>query len=170
MTEDLTGYPFVGRAGKLLDKWIKESMDFHFIRANMPPFIATKEKQVADDSYFSYAITNLVLCRPCDGPAKPNRAPTGVEVANCYTRLREFVKIANPRALVLVGRPATVHAPRWDVPTLEIVHPSHILRRYGEGSKEDQKERDKLCQFLKTNQQHFSKEHKNPSGTSGSTV
>jgi uracil-DNA glycosylase family 4 len=126
VTEDLTGKPFVGRAGKLLTSWIQE----------LPEGV-------------SWAITNVVLCRPCDGVAAPNRAPNGLEIANCRPRLDEFMfQIAKPRALVLLGKTAKVHAPRGPLPTLELLHPAAVNYQGGSGSKVDLSQREKLKGFV----------------------
>lgn len=112
--EDRTGFPFVGISGTILDRMIEE--------ANVT----------------NYAITNLVACRPCNGEYSSNRAPRFEEVAACSERLYEFVEMAKPAGIVLVGRMTTrlaeiVRLPR--VRRITIDHPSYIARRGGVGTQ-----------------------------------
>lgn len=113
-SEDVLGEPFVGRAGKLLDKAIQRAQG-----------VAT----------FSYALSNLVACRPCDGQGRGNRPPTPNECENCEPRLKEFVDIANPNLIVLLGNHAQqelvtkryVH----NCNLLMMYHPAYLLRQGG---------------------------------------
>lgn len=77
--EDLLGKPFVGRAGKILDQWIKD---------------AEIEK---------YAIINVVKCRPPD-----NRPPKKEEIDACYPYLIKQIKELNPKLIVALGRTASI--------------------------------------------------------------
>lgn len=132
-TEDATGWPFVGRSGKLLEEWIN---------------CATADMAV------SYAVTNTVLCRPTDKIGGVNRAPTPKEITNCTPRLAEFVLIANPRAVVTLGKPAMEHVTRLQLaalhglPLLHLRHPAYILRNGGSGSWMDTQEKTKLANFV----------------------
>lgn len=74
--EDRTGRPFVGRAGKLLDRFL-ESVGF------------------ARDSVY---ICNVLKCRP---PA--NRNPTPEEIAACSPYLRRQVELVDPKVILAVG-------------------------------------------------------------------
>ena len=74
--EDLTGKPFVGKAGQLLDKIIQ----------------AMKMKR--EDIY----ICNIVKCRPED-----NRKPSIHEVKSCSTFLDFQIKKVNPKIIVCLG-------------------------------------------------------------------
>ena len=76
--EDLQGEPFVGRSGKLLDKFL-ESIDL------------SREKNVY--------IANMVKCRP-----PKNRDPKPEEQEMCINWLREQFKIIRPKILICVGR------------------------------------------------------------------
>ncbi|MGI9386268.1 MAG: uracil-DNA glycosylase [Methyloligellaceae bacterium] len=78
--EDLQGLPFVGRAGKLLDKMLAA--------------ISLTE----DDVY----ITNIVYWRP-----PGNRTPTLQEVQACMPFLDRQVELLDPDYLVLIGGPAS---------------------------------------------------------------
>lgn len=73
--EDLQGKPFVGRAGKILDKWI------------------------FDADLLSYAIVNIVKCRPPD-----NRIPTKEEIRSCLPHLIIQIKEFKPKIIVALGR------------------------------------------------------------------
>lgn len=76
--EDLQGEPFVGRSGKLLDKFL-ESIDL------------SREKNVY--------IANMVKCRP-----PHNRDPKPEEQELCITWLREQFKCIRPKLIICVGR------------------------------------------------------------------
>lgn len=76
--EDLQGMPFVGRSGKLLDKFL-EAVDL------------SREKNVY--------IANMVKCRP-----PKNRDPKPEEQEICIEWLREQFKIIRPKIIVCVGR------------------------------------------------------------------
>lgn len=78
-TEDLTGQPFVGRSGKLLDKFI-EAIGYD------------------RESVF---IANMVKCRP-----PKNRDPKPEEMELCLDYLRRQVKLIDPELIVCLGRVA----------------------------------------------------------------
>ena len=78
--EDATGRPFVGRAGKLLDKMI-EAMGL------------SRERVY---------IANVLKTRP-----PSNRTPTVEEIHACAPYLFEQIRIIQPRALVTLGAPAS---------------------------------------------------------------
>ena len=77
--EDLTGRPFVGEAGKLLDKML----------------LAIELRR--EDVY----ICNIVKCRP-----PGNRDPEGAERAACLPYLLEQIGIIQPRLILMLGRVA----------------------------------------------------------------
>ncbi len=79
--EDLTGTPFVGRAGQLLDKFLAA--------VDIP----------REDVY----IANIVKCRP-----PQNRDPLPQEEAACIDYLREQVRIIRPKLIVCLGRIAAM--------------------------------------------------------------
>lgn len=119
--EDISGMPFVGRAGKLLDKWIEH--------------LLLKE----DD----YAIANVVWCRPPD-----NRFPLPQEVSACSVNLTEYLRTVKPKYLATLGRLATAHILKIDIPTqskyvgnfytlpdykvFPLYHPAYFLRSHGD--------------------------------------
>ncbi|MEZ3421408.1 MAG: uracil-DNA glycosylase [Eubacterium sp.] len=76
--EDLQGMPFVGRSGKLLDKFLA-AVDL------------SREKNVY--------IANMVKCRP-----PKNRDPKPEEQEICIEWLREQFKVVRPKIIVCVGR------------------------------------------------------------------
>ena len=77
--EDVEGKPFVGRAGKLLDKMLDA--------------IKLNRKKVY--------ITNVVNYRP-----PSNRRPTEVEIKRYFPYLIKHIEVINPKILVLLGSTA----------------------------------------------------------------
>jgi len=85
--EDLLGKPFVGKAGKLLDKWIEEA------------------------ELTNYAITNTVKCRPPN-----NRKPLKSEINACLPHLIKQLRDMNPKLIVALGAtPSSVLTNRKEV-------------------------------------------------------
>lgn len=76
--EDLSGRPFVGRAGQLLTKIIENGM-----------------KIPRDQVY----IANVVKCRP-----PGNRDPLPDEAECCIGFLKKQIEIINPKVIILLGR------------------------------------------------------------------
>ncbi|RME20458.1 MAG: uracil-DNA glycosylase [Candidatus Zixiibacteriota bacterium] len=114
--EDRLGEPFVGRAGKLLDK----------ILAAMG--LSREEVYIA----------NILKCRP-----PGNRDPQPAEMDKCFPYLREQIRIIRPRLLCALGRiagqallktstPLGKLRNRWHefegVPLLVTYHPAALLR------------------------------------------
>lgn len=79
--EDLTGTPFVGPAGQLLDRML----------------------EIIDLDRTKYYIANIVKCRP-----PPNRDPLAGEQDACIDYLREQVKLVRPKIIVCLGRIAAM--------------------------------------------------------------
>lgn len=121
--EDLTGTPFVGRAGKLLNEFLEKAG-------------INREK----DLY----IINTVKCRP-----PKNRVPTDEEKNKCANYLYKQIKIVNPKILIFCGATALQSfykdkiqiskiRGRWlevDVDgdkykSIAIFHPSYLLRNH----------------------------------------
>ncbi len=75
--EDLSGIPFVGRAGKLFDKYLEAV-------------------GISRDEVY---IANMLKCRP-----PKNRDPLPAEQDICIEYLREQVKIIKPKMIVCLGR------------------------------------------------------------------
>lgn len=80
--EDRLGEPFVGRAGKLLDK------------------IIAAMKMERQDVY----IANIVKCRP-----PSNRNPLPQEAATCLPYLKEQIELVDPAVVVALGLVAAVN-------------------------------------------------------------
>jgi uracil-DNA glycosylase len=117
--EDATGRPFVGRAGKLLDKMIEA--------------IGMKREQVY--------IANVVKSRPPE-----NREPERDEVTACSPFVFRQIAVIRPRLIVTLGNPATRELletrtgisrlrgnlqdyPRVDgIKVLPTFHPAYLLR------------------------------------------
>ncbi|MCT0213681.1 MULTISPECIES: uracil-DNA glycosylase family protein [unclassified Synechococcus] len=115
--EDATGFPFVGRAGRLLDQ-----------------LLATVAIDTNRDAY----ICNVVKCRP-----PGNRKPTREEMAACLPWLLEQVELVQPQVILLAGATAvqavlgikggiTRLRGQWQCwqgrCCLPILHPSYLLR------------------------------------------
>lgn len=114
--EDRQGIPFVGKAGKLLDKMLSA--------------VGLKRSQVY--------IANLVKCRP-----PQNRDPQEQEVAACQPFLQAQINAIAPKVICTLGRPASQQllnstAPigalrgKWKeaqgIPLLPTFHPAYLLR------------------------------------------
>ncbi len=111
--EDLRGKPFVGRAGLILDRWIK------------------------DAELTNYAIINIVKCRP-----PMNRKPTPSEIRACLPHLIKQINDMKPKMIVALGAvPSYVLVNRKEViknigkifqsrygKVIIFPHPSFILR------------------------------------------
>ena len=119
--EDKAGLPFVGRAGKLLDKMMAA---------------------IGLDRSSAYII-NVMPWRPPD-----NRNPDPGEVAMCIPFLRRHIELAGPQILILLGAVSARHVlglnegimklrGRWleyrigtqMVPVLPTLHPAYLLRQ-----------------------------------------
>jgi uracil-DNA glycosylase family 4 len=114
--EDRTGRPFVGQAGKLLDRMI---FAMGFERAQV-------------------YIANVVKCRP-----PGNRDPKDDEVAACADYLDRQIDLIRPRVIVALGKPASRRLTgsskpmgalrgRWSsyrgTPLMPMYHPAYLLR------------------------------------------
>jgi DNA polymerase len=118
--EDRLGEPFVGRAGKLLDK-----------------ILAAIQRSRTKDVY----ICNVLKCRPPN-----NRDPLANEVVECEPYLLKQIEIMRPKLLVALGRVAgktllKVESPLKDMrnklhdyfgtPLIVTYHPAALLRNPG---------------------------------------
>ena len=114
--EDLEGRPFVGEAGRLLDRIIK-AMGFN-----------------REDVY----ICNVVKCRP-----PKNRDPEGDEMEACLPFLKKQLSLIKPDVISTLGRVAsqcllgeefsiTRERGKWhsfmDTPLMPTYHPAYLLR------------------------------------------
>ena len=117
--EDLSGLPFVGRAGQLLTQ-VLSSINID------------REKDIY--------IANIVKCRPPE-----NRTPQTEETAACYPYLEAQIKLIKPKIILLAGAPSTKVVLKneepiskirgqWfkltgtDINVMPIFHPSYLLR------------------------------------------
>lgn len=123
-TEDATGRPFVGKAGKLLDQALHDN---------------------GLDRTKVY-ICNTVKCRACDwSTGKPvNRAPAPDEVAACRQWLLPQLGLIRPTVILCVGAPSAKNLIRSDFritqergryfpcelakTAIATLHPAYILR------------------------------------------
>ena len=114
--EDLTGRPFVGRAGQFLDEMLS----------------------IIDLDRSRYFIGNMVKCRP-----PQNRDPLNVEMDACIGYLRNQVALIRPKIIVCLGRIAAMRLIHEDfkiskehglwfekagVHMMAMYHPSALLR------------------------------------------
>ncbi len=114
--EDLTGLPFVGRAGKLLDDMLS----------------------IIDLDRTNVYIANMVKCRP-----PQNRDPLGVEKDACIDWLREQTRLISPKIIICLGRIAAMSLIREDfkisiehgqwtekngIKMMALYHPAALLR------------------------------------------
>jgi len=134
--EDLQGRPFVGRAGKLLDRLIER--------------IGLRRSEVY--------ICNVLKCRP-----PHNRDPEPAEVEACGSYLGAQLEIINPRVICTLGRyayNALFHTDERMTRTrgvltkykgtllLPTYHPSFLLRN-GDRMKEAWEDMERLKQLLR---------------------
>jgi DNA polymerase len=121
--EDQQGIPFVGRAGKLLDRMLAS--------------IGLRREDVY--------ITNIVKCRP-----PGNRDPKTDEVNACWPYLSRQLELLKPRVIVTLGSPAAktlletgqgisrLRGRFHDyegIPLLPLYHPAYLLRSYTEENR-----------------------------------
>lgn len=126
--EDATGRPFVGRAGALLDKALREA---GMLRRHV-------------------YICNIVKCRAgiIENGRVRNRPPTQDEIRACYPWLDQQLTLIKPLVIVCLGSPAAstlIHknfkimqergqwfSNRYAPAVIAALHPAYILRQAGE--------------------------------------
>lgn len=133
--EDVLGVPFIGPAGQVLDRILQKTMDLlaRETASRKPP---------SDPYVFTWAVTNTLCCRPPD-----NRNPFPQEIEACSPRLQEFLSLAEPQHLILLGKVAEEYAVRTYIsivrrtPTVPVqtytiapdvtcwYHPAYLLRK-----------------------------------------
>lgn len=106
--EDLSGRPFVGLAGKLLDR-------------------ALNEIGVSRNNLY---ITNLVKCRPPN-----NRRPKHEEVLSCLPYLKYEVLFVNPKKIILLGSVASKYLYNEHIPPTSEPKPKKISDIRGKQGK-----------------------------------
>ena len=122
--EDATGEPFVGQAGKLLDR-----------------MLAAIKLQRGDRVY----ITNIVKCRPPN-----NRNPTPHEAKQCEPYLARQIQLIRPKLIVALGKVAAQNLLQSNdsisilrgklhdysgTPLIVTYHPAYLLRALSEKAK-----------------------------------
>ncbi len=123
--EDETGEPFVGAAGEMLDRMLKNVLGL-----------------TRQDVY----ILNVVKCRPPE-----NRDPTPAEIGACRPFLDRQIDAIDPKLMLCVGRIATQtllgttrgisglrgtwHTYRERIPLMATFHPAYLLRSPDEKRK-----------------------------------
>lgn len=154
--EDVSGIPFVGNSGQLLNQILAAVSDDAGIQELFRWF--NRGRHSKDDvNHFhekmlewrrhEFFITNVVACRPPD-----NRTPTHPEVKACWERLYNTIYIVDPWFIITLGRPAIealvhkqievtklrgtifdVEIPGqrvpYKIPTMACLHPSYLLRQ-----------------------------------------
>lgn len=125
VSEDLLGSPFIGPAGKLLDQMIDDAL------------------KSTDHEHVKLAFTNLIACIPYEedidtGGFQKAGEPPYDSIRACAPRVVDFVGIAKPRTIIMVGSHAEGWVPKLlkgtqfdDIPRVSIVHPASILRMTG---------------------------------------
>lgn len=127
--EDRLGFPFVGRAGKLLDRWIDE------LKINK----------------YNFYIMNALKCRPPE-----NRDPLPEEKTNCRNFFVKQLETLNPKIICALGRHGFGNLVEFDlktpfgkarntvhyynnngkeVPVIATYHPAYVLRNQKEEIK-----------------------------------
>jgi DNA polymerase len=122
--EDLSGRPFVGRAGQKLNDMIRA--------------MGLRREDVF--------IANLVKCRPPN-----NRVPDPVEVATCTPYLERQIEIVRPQVIVTLGLPAAKYMLNdsalkmgrirgiwrlWrGIKLMPTYHPAYLLRSYTQANR-----------------------------------
>jgi DNA polymerase len=118
ISEDVLGLPFIGKAGKLLDRIVDRALGRQGERK------------------YRVAYTNIIACIPLvEGHTKEE--PDHDCILSCVPRLQEFIDICKPKVVIAVGKVAVEwleqgmkNNPRLKNGTLlrSIQHPSSILR------------------------------------------
>lgn len=137
-SENKVGKPFVGRSGKMLDKWIK------YLNLNQNDF----------------CIINVVPIIPLNKENKI-RPPTENEINYFLPTIEKYLELLNPKLIVLLGRSAASifdktlkpsQTKKWKNKELFFIyHPSYYLRNGGKGFEESL-EKLKLILEDETNQ------------------
>ena len=127
-TEDATGRPFVGRAGKLLDE-------------------ALAANRMSRQHVW---ICNVVKCRACliENGRIRNRPPTTEEVTSCTPWLEKQIEIIKPLVILSLGAPSAkfiikkdfrmtkergiIYPTRFARYAVAALHPAYILRQAGQ--------------------------------------
>lgn len=146
-TENLSGKPFVGKSGRILNDMVTRS-------------ISQLKRSHKITWNFTIAVTNIVACIPTDGREHSKgfvlRTPTDTEANTCLPRVTEFIRLANPKGLVCLGTTARTFVPRClkevygtnPPSTINLYHPAYLARGKVESLEYKRWRRD-FTSFLK---------------------
>lgn len=114
-SEDVIGVPMVGPAGRLLDEIVAEAL---------PEGV-------------SWAVANVVGCCPVGEDGRKVTKPDDVAIQKCSPRLREIVRLCDPKLVVCLGEVAQQYLMTGkyvkielhrEIPTVGVAHPAAIGR------------------------------------------
>lgn len=118
-SENMVGLPFIGKAGKILDR------------------IVHKVFGPVEKRRYKIAYNNIVACIPLiSGDTHDKEEPDDSCIQECKPRLEEFIRIAEPRLIIAVGKLSMEwldqkykHSIKFgSIPLITIQHPASILR------------------------------------------
>jgi DNA polymerase len=118
-TENKQGLPFVGRSGKILDKWIESRIE-------------------------NYGVINTIPIIPLDKNGRI-RPPTKEEIDYFRPLIKKLIKIMNPKYIICVGKSASnfleenFRLCEWKGNIGFIYHPSYYLRNGKDGVNDFEK-------------------------------
>jgi uracil-DNA glycosylase len=153
--EELTGIPFVGPSGKLLNTILAATSADPDIQQLFGWFNNTRHTREVEEQFHEtmqawrkkeFFTTNVVACRPPE-----NRTPSHPEVKACWERLFNIIYIVDPWLIITFGRPAIETLVRkqvevtkkrgslfdveipgrvvtYRIPVMCCLHPSYLLR------------------------------------------
>lgn len=120
--ENVLGTPFVGPAGKLLDHVMDRALNGRQLRL---------------------AFTNIVGCIPREEDRKKAVEPDPDSIVKCQPRLTEFIQLASPKLVIMVGKLSTewlsgkwkdsLSLKEFGIKGVSIDHPAFILRSHVAG-------------------------------------
>lgn len=158
--EDLSGEPFVGKSGQLLDNMLRAiGLSRSDDAQGGGEDAAGGESEGAGDPSHQVYICNTLKCRP-----PGNRNPEPIELARCEAYLARQVELVRPRIILAMGRFAVQSLLRSSepigrlrgrvhryqgVPLVVTFHPAYLLRN----CEDKAKAWDDLCLALETVQQ-----------------
>lgn len=150
-SENVIGQPFIGPAGKLLDRIISNAVPA-FCQHKKRPCTAPQAEGLTECALcgeyeagldgpcrpYRIGFTNLVICIPRDEEDNQKIEPDDDQIRSCKKRLEDIIQIASPRLIFAVGSQARdnmvqgyMHSPK--IPSgcriVHIVHPAYILRQ-----------------------------------------
>lgn len=119
LSEDLTGESFAGPSGRMLDQLLVDACKLGITAVDTP----------------SMFISNIILCHPTDEFAGDNRIPEKEEVFSCACNVIEIFRCVQPRLVVFAGGEAKDYYGREFPKSVEIYHPSFLLRTGAQASR-----------------------------------